>query len=329
MQPGDNGDEAIVFAQICHILGASDDGPRAVPGLSAKERNSPENLILLCPNHHATVDKRPDAFPPEKLRIWKDRQERPERALVEDYLTELHARLERRLADHLIFAPRSDATPVEMSISKRPGGSSETSGLKEISGALPTGLSIIVGQSGAGKSNLAIRLALNACDLNDTDPREVPILTDLSQYQGSFRSTVERSAVDLTGIPIELRQASAKSTRLLVLCDDFHACSTNGLSFSRLAIGWPPMGTAELFSFLTIFSLSTHCSQVAYRFSIFMHFPISRCSESSEGSWMIQMPLHSMTSFPHVVILELSEPPFWPSYWLPPSLRPRPSPNPL
>jgi hypothetical protein len=76
-------------------------------------------------------------------------------------------------------------------------------------------------------------LALEACDLNDRDPREVPILADLTQYQGSFTSTLTRSAVDVTGIPVELHEPLGKGAPLLVLCDDFHSCSDKRRFFQQ------------------------------------------------------------------------------------------------
>ncbi len=46
---------AAVVAQICHIYAASDNGPRGKPGLTATERNSPDNLILMCGHHHPEI----------------------------------------------------------------------------------------------------------------------------------------------------------------------------------------------------------------------------------------------------------------------------------
>lgn len=59
------------IAEMAHILAAKDGGPRAAPEASADERASYNNLILLCPNCHTTIDKCPERFPDEKLRDWK------------------------------------------------------------------------------------------------------------------------------------------------------------------------------------------------------------------------------------------------------------------
>ena len=76
--------DAAVIAQICHIYAVSTDGPRGKAGLTDEELNSPENLILLCPNHHTVVDKQFETYPAEKLKQWKQNHEYK---LVEDQLS--------------------------------------------------------------------------------------------------------------------------------------------------------------------------------------------------------------------------------------------------
>lgn len=45
-----------VQCEIAHIYGLAPGAPRYVDAMSDDERNSYENLILLCPNHHHLVD---------------------------------------------------------------------------------------------------------------------------------------------------------------------------------------------------------------------------------------------------------------------------------
>jgi thioredoxin-like negative regulator of GroEL len=61
-----------VVGQICHIYAASDNGPRGKPRLTATERNSPENLILMCGHHHPLVDKQWETYPADLLKAWKE-----------------------------------------------------------------------------------------------------------------------------------------------------------------------------------------------------------------------------------------------------------------
>ena len=65
----------IIMGEICHIYAVSEDGPRGKSGLANNELNSPENLILFCPNHHTIVDKQYEDYPAEKLVRWKREHE--------------------------------------------------------------------------------------------------------------------------------------------------------------------------------------------------------------------------------------------------------------
>lgn len=49
-------DPVVLIGDIAHIQAASDDGPRANLALSGKERDSYDNLILLCKNCHSKLD---------------------------------------------------------------------------------------------------------------------------------------------------------------------------------------------------------------------------------------------------------------------------------
>ncbi len=64
-----------ILGQICHIYAVSNDGPRGKPGLTAKERNSLENLILMCGVHHPLVDKLYNDHPAADLFKWKREHE--------------------------------------------------------------------------------------------------------------------------------------------------------------------------------------------------------------------------------------------------------------
>jgi hypothetical protein len=44
------------FSEICHIEAAEQGGARYNPNSNDTDRNSFENLILLCPNHHTEID---------------------------------------------------------------------------------------------------------------------------------------------------------------------------------------------------------------------------------------------------------------------------------
>lgn len=75
IEPATEESNAAVIAQICHIYAISDDGPRGKAGLTNKELNSPENLILLCPTHHTMVDNQFETYSAEMLQQWKQDHE--------------------------------------------------------------------------------------------------------------------------------------------------------------------------------------------------------------------------------------------------------------
>jgi hypothetical protein len=72
----DTGSKVIHVAEMAHIFAANNDGPRANAELSQEERGAFENLILLCPTCHTTIDKAPQDFPDEVVTQWKLDHER-------------------------------------------------------------------------------------------------------------------------------------------------------------------------------------------------------------------------------------------------------------
>lgn len=77
-------DEHAVLAEIAHIEAASDDGPRPNPSLTPAQRNSYDNLILLCAHHHNLVDAQPSTYTADDLRTWKRSAEQRTKAALQD-----------------------------------------------------------------------------------------------------------------------------------------------------------------------------------------------------------------------------------------------------
>lgn len=65
-----------VLAEIAHIKGLADEGPRADASLVPAQRNHHSNLMILCPTHHAQVDQQVDEYPVELLKAYKVQHER-------------------------------------------------------------------------------------------------------------------------------------------------------------------------------------------------------------------------------------------------------------
>ena len=83
-----------VIGEICHIYAISEKGPRGKAELTNKELNSPENLILLCPNHHTIVDKQHETYPAEKLIEWKREHEEKIRKYPNDITSDSFSRFQ-------------------------------------------------------------------------------------------------------------------------------------------------------------------------------------------------------------------------------------------
>ncbi len=84
----------IVIGEISHIYSISEEGPRGKAELTNKELNSPENLILFCPNHHTIVDKQHETYPAEKLIEWKREHEEKIRKYPDDITSDFFSRFQ-------------------------------------------------------------------------------------------------------------------------------------------------------------------------------------------------------------------------------------------
>jgi hypothetical protein len=60
-----------LLGEIAHIVARKHQGPRGDPTFPEMKLNLPENLLLLCPYHHAQVDTDVPSFQPEVLRKMK------------------------------------------------------------------------------------------------------------------------------------------------------------------------------------------------------------------------------------------------------------------
>lgn len=60
-----------VLGEICHIYARNAGGPRFNRELSPKQRQSEQNLILLCGTHHKIVDGDPSSYQASTLRDMK------------------------------------------------------------------------------------------------------------------------------------------------------------------------------------------------------------------------------------------------------------------
>lgn len=61
------------IGEMAHVIAESPKGPR---GKDLLADNTYDNLILLCPTHHKTVDKKPHQYPVEELKKIKENFEK-------------------------------------------------------------------------------------------------------------------------------------------------------------------------------------------------------------------------------------------------------------
>ena len=75
-------DEGVVIGEAAHIFGEKPGSARFDPIKPIEFRNSAENLIYLCPNHHTLIDKQPETHTVDELFFWKFNHERKMREAI-------------------------------------------------------------------------------------------------------------------------------------------------------------------------------------------------------------------------------------------------------
>ena len=83
MNPGCHGDLFRLFEsgkvtsveELAHVIGKKEDGPRGKAILPLNQRDEYNNIILLCPTCHTTVDKAETEFSLQLLLRWKQQHE--------------------------------------------------------------------------------------------------------------------------------------------------------------------------------------------------------------------------------------------------------------
>lgn len=87
-------DDGTLTGECCHIEAFSAGGARYNPNTTIEQRNSKENLIMLCARHHKIIDSHPQEYPTERLREIKTTHEQQ------------FSRETRELNDKMLYALR-------------------------------------------------------------------------------------------------------------------------------------------------------------------------------------------------------------------------------
>lgn len=69
--PSEDFEKVVYMGVVAHICAAAPKGPRYDPSMTAEERCSEANGLLLCKYCAALIDVDEDSYPPELLRMWK------------------------------------------------------------------------------------------------------------------------------------------------------------------------------------------------------------------------------------------------------------------
>lgn len=109
------------MGEQAHIAPHGEGGPRRISEVPQGNRDTYDNIILLCPNHHrGSVDGQPNTYTEALLHHWKDDHE----AWVRDTLTQAIPRLQfedlQAVAERLAEAEPEESTPlVDVDISAK------------------------------------------------------------------------------------------------------------------------------------------------------------------------------------------------------------------
>jgi len=100
--PESPGDPHAVLGEVAHIIGHSEEGPRGEGAFCGADRDAPENLLLLCTEHHTLIDQQSERYSPAHLSSMKDEHERwvRERLSPDQRFLQSHAS-HRRVEDTL------------------------------------------------------------------------------------------------------------------------------------------------------------------------------------------------------------------------------------
>ncbi len=81
IEPGNTNDDAAFLGEMAHIVGDSHQGPRGDFPMPDDDRDKHTNLLLLCGDHHKTIDSQPRTYSVSVLRgIKEDHEGRIRRA---------------------------------------------------------------------------------------------------------------------------------------------------------------------------------------------------------------------------------------------------------
>jgi hypothetical protein len=85
IQEGTENDAPAIIGEMAHIVARTADGPRGKEPFRGTDRDSLENLLLLCPVHHTIIDQQPQTYTVQVLTQMKNQHEQSIRAQQDLY----------------------------------------------------------------------------------------------------------------------------------------------------------------------------------------------------------------------------------------------------
>ncbi len=67
--------EVFTIGEMAHVIARKENGPRGSEAIDPELRDSYQNLILLCNNHHEMIDKSPQSYSVTQILEWKQMHE--------------------------------------------------------------------------------------------------------------------------------------------------------------------------------------------------------------------------------------------------------------
>ncbi|RWE79585.1 HNH endonuclease [Mesorhizobium sp.] len=231
--------DEVVLAQVCHIIAASDNGPRGDPNTSLEARNEPDNLLLMCPTHHTVVDKQHAAYPAPLLREWKAVQQRETITGLAPYRAAITRHLRGELSNGALFRRRTDAPPAEPRLESMERDATIAHDLAETLELLDRPLIAIIGGSGSGKTTLLNQVALAASEapvaaVTGIRSGALPLIVNCARFDGSLPALIASEALNATGIAIDLDGMQGVDFPLNLYCDDFQYCPNKRAMLEQL-----------------------------------------------------------------------------------------------
>ena len=213
------------LGKIAHIAAVKPGGPRYDKHLSTEQIRKIENLLLLCPNHHDTIDNSPEIFSTENLQKMKKEHEEK----YSDISCEITEPEINRIVWEMKFARFSRGTISSIPKTIKENTITRNSQVSALSTQIKQSSKIIVvGDKGYGKSVVLAQLSQHLIDKSNNvlfikcdDYVGIESLDELQKILDN-----DKNILDI------IDEVCDESNPLIVICDSLDAVSRNDKSMN-------------------------------------------------------------------------------------------------